>query len=112
MALFSALFRNVKELEACQVKDSAHLRLGSKGFHVRLVQTALCRLGFKFINGQEYIDGVYGLTTAAEVLRYKSSRSIINRAYQNKPDNIVGKMTIIWRARCFRSPSPPARRRM
>ena len=94
MPLFSTLFRGVHELEACHVKDSAHLKLGAKGFHVRLVQTALCRLGFKFISGQEYIDGVYGPTTAAEVLRYKTTRRIINHAYQNKPDNIVGKMTI------------------
>jgi hypothetical protein len=27
-------------------------------------------------------------------LRYKTSRQIINRAYQSTPDNIVGKMTI------------------
>ena len=94
MALFSALFRHVKELETCQTNDAGHLTPGSRGFHVRLVQTALCRLGFKLITGQEYIDGVYGPTTAAEVLRYKTSRSIINHAYQSKPDNIVGKMTI------------------
>jgi peptidoglycan hydrolase-like protein with peptidoglycan-binding domain len=94
MALFSNLFRGVKELQACEVNDSAHLTIGSRGMHVRLVQTALCRLGFKNIHGREYIDGHYGTTTAAEVMRYKTSRQIINHAYQKTPDNIVGKMTI------------------
>jgi peptidoglycan hydrolase-like protein with peptidoglycan-binding domain len=94
MTLFSNLFRGVKELQACEVNDSAHLTIGTRGLHVRLVQTALCRLGFTNIHGSEYIDGYYGASTAAEVLRYKNSRQIINGAYQKTADNIVGKMTI------------------
>ena len=70
MPPFSTLFREILEPEACRVKDSAYLTPGVKGFPVRLVQTALCRLGFKFINGQESIDGVYGPTTAAVSTRH------------------------------------------
>ena len=33
-------------------------------------------------------------TTASAVLRYKTERQIVNRAYQTQPDNIVGKMTM------------------
>lgn len=36
----------------------------------------------------------YGPSTARAVLSYKTKRSIINRAYQQTPDAIVGKMTI------------------
>jgi peptidoglycan hydrolase-like protein with peptidoglycan-binding domain len=94
MALHSRLFARVPELEACLVQDSAHLRPGVTGDHVRLVQTALVYLGFRTISGREYIAGSYGPTTAAAVLEYKTKRKIINFSYQTKPDNIVGKMTI------------------
>ncbi len=40
------------------------------------------------------MDGRYGPRTAAAVLAYKTKRAIINRAYQQTPDSIVGKMTI------------------
>lgn len=94
MALFSELFSGCSELEDCLVRDSAHLVVGTKGYHVRLVQVALVRLGFGGIDGAEYLQGLYGHTTADAVLRYKTSRKIINFSYQSKPDNIVGKMTI------------------
>lgn len=94
MSLGSRLFAGIPELEACLVNDQAHLTIGTSGNHVRLVQEALVRLGFNQISGQEYVDGTYGTSTAAAVLRYKTSRQIINRAYQSTPDNIVGKMTI------------------
>jgi len=94
MALRSRLFAGVPELEACLVQDSAHLTPGTQGEHVRLVQQALVYLGFKSITGPEYIQGVYGPTTTAAVLDYKTKRQIINISYQTKPDNIVGKMTI------------------
>jgi hypothetical protein len=38
--------------------------------------------------------GQYGPTTAAAVLRFKTENQIINRSYQTRPDNIVGKMTM------------------
>jgi peptidoglycan hydrolase-like protein with peptidoglycan-binding domain len=94
MALCSRLFAGVPELEACLVEDHAHLTIGTRGDHVRLVQEALVKLGFNLISGRDYIDGVYGPSTAAAVLRYKTARQIINRAYQSAPDNIVGKMTV------------------
>jgi peptidoglycan hydrolase-like protein with peptidoglycan-binding domain len=94
MPLFSELFSGCRELEECLVKDSAHLVVGTRGYHVRLVQRALVRLGFGRIDGAEYLRGLYGPTTADAVLRYKTSRQIINFSYQSKPDNIVGKLTI------------------
>jgi len=36
----------------------------------------------------------YGPSTASAVLSYKTKHSIINRAYQTQPDNIVGIMTM------------------
>lgn len=94
MALKSRLFQDDDRLQSCQVHDPSHLTLGTKGHHVRLVQTALVNLGFGGIDGQEYIGGIYGRTTAEAVLRFKTSRNIVNRSYQTQPDNIVGKMTI------------------
>jgi peptidoglycan hydrolase-like protein with peptidoglycan-binding domain len=94
MGLRSRLFFGDARLEACLVADAAHLTPGAVGTHVQLVQRALCYLGEKGITGQEYRSGTYGPTTAAAVLRYKQKRGIINRAYQTKADNIVGKMTI------------------
>jgi peptidoglycan hydrolase-like protein with peptidoglycan-binding domain len=94
MALFSRLFKGNEKLICCQLKDADHITPGSVGFHVRLIQTALVNLGFGRIHGREFIDGRYGSTTADAVLRYKTSRQIINFSYQQKPDNIVGKMTI------------------
>ena len=39
-------------------------------------------------------DGIFGPATAAAVLAFKQKRDVINRAYQSKADNIVGKMTM------------------
>ena len=94
MALKSRLFLGNTDLEACLVDDRAHLAPGACGQAVRLVQTALVYLGQKGIAGHEYISGVYGPSTAFAVLAYKTARQIINSAYQTKPDDIVGKMTI------------------
>ena len=94
MPLQSTIFRNEERLQSCAINDVSHLILGTKGHHVRLVQTALVNLNFGGIHGREYVDGHYGQTTADAVLRYKTSRKIINFSYQTRPDNIVGKMTI------------------
>lgn len=94
MALISKLFRGDKALEACQVNDSAHLVVGTKGPHVKKVQQALTLLEGALIDGNETDPGLYGRTTAEAVLAYKKKRSIINRSYQQTADNIVGKMTI------------------
>lgn len=97
MPLRCRLFRGNAALEACLVKDSAHVTPGTVGEHVQLIQRALVYLdvlGAKFIKGDEYRNGEYGTTTSAAVLSFKQRRRIINFTYQTKADNIVGKMTI------------------
>jgi hypothetical protein len=94
MGLSSRLFARDKKLEACQVNDQAHLVLGTKGPHVAKVQLALFALDWLVIDRQELCSETYGPSTSKAVLAYKTKRKIINYAYQNKPDNIVGKMTI------------------
>lgn len=90
MALTSKLFAGDPRLEACALQDSAHVTRGARGEHVGKIQQALNRLDSAGLDE----DGVYGQLTAAAVLRYKRSRSIINRALQTQADDIVGKMTI------------------
>ncbi len=90
MALQSQLLRSDPKLEASAVSDPNHIIPGATGEHVRKIQIALIRLDGATIAP----DGIYGPTTAAAVLAYKQKRNIINRSYQTKADNIVGKMTI------------------
>ena len=94
MALFSNLFRGDANLSACQSKDAAHLTIGARGEHVAKVQFALFALDSSAIDRNEVRSQTYGPSTAKAVLAYKTKRKIINTAYQNTPDNIVGKMTI------------------
>jgi hypothetical protein len=90
MALQSQLFRGDLKLEAAAVSDPAHILPGDAGDHVRKIQLALIQLDGAVIDS----DGKFGPATAAAVLAYKQKRGIINRTYQTKPDNIVGKMTM------------------
>jgi peptidoglycan hydrolase-like protein with peptidoglycan-binding domain len=90
MALQSQTFRNDPKLEAAAVSDPAHIVPGARGEHVRKIQLALIRLDGAAITA----DGNYDPATAAAVLAYKQKRNIVNRAYQTRADNIVGKMTI------------------
>ncbi|NJN46969.1 MAG: peptidoglycan-binding protein [Candidatus Competibacteraceae bacterium] len=90
MSLQSQLFRGDPKLEAAAVSDPAHIMPGTGGDHVRKIQLALIQLNGAAITA----DGVYGPATAAAVLAFKQKRNIINRSYQTKADNIVGKMTI------------------
>ncbi len=94
MPLVSQLFRGDIALEACLVKDSAHLLEGTRGPHVKKIQKALALLDGALIDGSDAAGGLYGRSTADAVLAYKRARGIINRSYQNTADNIVGKMTI------------------
>lgn len=94
MALSSKLFRGDRQLEACAVNDAAHLTLGTRGEHVAKVQMALSALDGLNIDREELVAQNYGRSTALAVLSFKTRRQIINRSYQNTPDNIVGKMTI------------------
>lgn len=92
--LFSNLFKGDASLGACQINDTAHLTIGARGEHVAKVQFALFALDSSAIDTTEVRLKTYGPSTAKAVLAYKTKRRIINAAYQNTPDNIVGKMTI------------------
>ena len=94
MTLNSKLFRGDTALEACQVRDSAHIVEGARGPHVTKIQSAMVTLEGAAIESAEIDMAIYGRSTAAAVLEYKRARKIVNPAYQNQADNIVGKMTI------------------
>src|SRR5262245_52879932 len=97
MGLQSNLFKGDPKLEACAVKDSAHIwrKENFVGEHVGKIQTALIRIDPTLkIEPSELEAKTYGTSTAAAVLAYKRARSIINISYQNSADDIVGKMTI------------------
>jgi hypothetical protein len=93
MSLQSQLFRGDPKLEAAAVSDPAHIVPGAVGEHVGKIQQALIRLDGAVIDELELAEARYGQSTADAVLAYKTKRGIINWAYQNKPDEIVGKMT-------------------
>jgi len=90
MALQSKLFRGDAKLAAALVSDPAHIGQGAIGPHVGKIQQALNELDGAGLNP----DGNYGPATARAVLAYKQKRNIINRSYQTRADNIVGKMTM------------------
>jgi hypothetical protein len=92
--LRSRLFKNDARLQACLVGDSSHVLLGDVGTHVSRIQLALMMLDDNAILKQELASGCYGPATARSVLDYKNKRNIVNRSYQTKADDIVGKMTI------------------
>jgi hypothetical protein len=94
MSLSSLLFRGNAALEACAVRDDAHIRQGAQGDHVAKIQFALFRLDQLAIDRDDLVTQKYGQSTAAAVLKFKARRNIVNRAYQSSADNIVGKMTI------------------
>src|SRR5882724_3102976 len=90
MALSSELLRGEPKLEAAAVSDPSHIVPKSKGEHVRRIQSALNQLDGAALE----TDGSYDAATAAAVLAFKQQRNIINRSYQTKADDIVGKMTM------------------
>jgi hypothetical protein len=94
MALKSHLFSGCTRLENCAVIDSAHVQRGDRGVYVAKIQAALDAIDEAEIDGLEWRQSSFGPSTEAAVLNYKTQRQIINPAYQNKPDAIVGKMTI------------------
>jgi len=94
MPLASKLFSGDSKLQACLISDPAHLVKGTVGDHVSKVQTALLILDNAQVASAELDSKTYGTSTAAAVLAYKTKRGIINYSYQNKADDIVGKMTI------------------
>ena len=94
MPLKSGTLVGDERLEACLVKDSAHLTPGVQGEFVAKVQAALEYLDNLRIDEQELDTQTYGPSTAAAVLAFKKKRKIINYSYQTQEDNIVGRMTI------------------
>jgi len=94
MSLQSKWFRGNTRLQQCLVSDPSHVQKGDQGEHVKLIQQALIRIDNASIDSSELAQGVYGRTTASAVLAYKNKRNIINRSYQTRADDIVGKMTI------------------
>ncbi len=95
MPLESLHFRDNDELQLCLTRDQNHVVPGARGEHVTKIQQALVMLGEAVIAPAEITGTLYGATTSSAVLRFKGPpRNIINKAYQNTPDNIVGKMTI------------------
>jgi len=94
MKLRSNLFGGERLLEACSVSDPAHILPESVGKHVSKIQIALAILDGAHIDSTDVSSRRYGPSTAAAVLAFKKKRNIINRSYQSKVDNIVGKMTI------------------
>ena len=94
MPLQSELFRDDAALQACLVKDTAHIVRGARGQHVGKIQSALGIIEGALIDSDELANSFYGSSTASEVLAYKRKRDIVNRTYQQRADDIVGKMTI------------------
>jgi hypothetical protein len=89
-------FKGDAALEACLVKDEAHIKQGVNGVggHVLKIQQALTTLDRLAISPDEIRKKTFGQSTAAAVLKFKQKRRIINFSYQTQADNIVGKMTI------------------
>lgn len=94
MVLKSRIFKGDPIFEACLVRDSAHITPGARGDHVSKIQGVIMFLDDTMISKDELKSKYYGPSTATAVRNYKSKRNIINRSYQTKADDIVGKMTI------------------
>lgn len=95
--LKSAAFKGDRLLEAALNNDASHIVPGAQGDHVLKLQGALEFLLSSppaGITDDEISARRYGPTTSAAVLRFKTEHKIINFAYQTRPDNIVGKMTM------------------
>jgi hypothetical protein len=93
--LKSQLFAGDARLRACETQDSAHILEGDSGSYVGLIQAALAAVDGAEIDAGERAATRYGRSTSAAVLKYKSRRQIVNHAYQNSADAVVGKMTIV-----------------
>jgi hypothetical protein len=91
--LRSPLLAGDRALEACAVSDPAHIMPRAQGPHVRKIQDALDQIDRAGLaQTSEYKTSTYGPATAAAVVRFKTSRKILN--HLNQIDPIVGKKTI------------------
>jgi hypothetical protein len=97
MPLQSELFSGDAKLNDALNVPLKHITPGSSGPHVSKIHTALGRLVPNVAIAQNELDSkTYGDTTTEAVKAYKRSHvpPIINIAYQNTVDGIVGQMTI------------------
>jgi hypothetical protein len=94
MSLRSRFFSGDGKLEAAAISNPAHIVPGAAGQHVGKIQQALRLLDGDAIDPVELAAERYGPSTAKAILSYKTKYSIVNRAYQTRPDNIVGIMTM------------------
>jgi hypothetical protein len=94
MGLQSKHFKGDPKLEACLIRHDAHVVKGATGDHVRKIHVALMALDNLTIASAELDAKHYGTSTEEAVLKFKKKRKIINFAYQNTEDKIVGKMTL------------------
>ena len=94
MGLRSRAFAGDTALEACLLRDQAHITPGARGPHVEKIQGFVMFLDGATIEQTELLARHYGPSTAAAVLAFKTKRRIINTSYQTRADDIVGKMTI------------------
>jgi hypothetical protein len=97
MPLQSDLFSGDAKLNDALNFPLKHITPGSSGPHVSKIHTALGRLVPNVAIAQSELDSTtYGDTTTDAVKAYKRSHvpPIINIAYQNTVDGIVGQMTI------------------
>ena len=101
--LESPLLRDDPRLAACLKAPAQHILRGASGAHVTRLQLALMAvLPGATLPPAELPDLVrarsaqFGTGTEALVFRFKSEHDppIVNRAYQNSVDRIVGQMTL------------------
>lgn len=94
MPLRSYCFAGDARLEAASASHTGHIVPGARGTHVAKIQWAVITLDGARIAAGELQGQLYGPSTAKAVLDYKRKRQIINRAYQQSADDVVGIMTI------------------
>src|SRR4051794_162811 len=93
-ALEHPLLREHARLRSCLAVDKDHVQLGDIGDFVVAIQKTLMTLDHADIAPDELKGKSFGTSTRDAVLAYKRSRKIINLAYQNAADAVVGRMTI------------------
>jgi peptidoglycan hydrolase-like protein with peptidoglycan-binding domain len=94
MPLRSKLFVDDQALEAAFVSNPAHITRGAQGDYAAKIQQCVLIHETAIDLGNEVQTRTYGPQTAAAVQKYKANRKIINPAYQQAADDIVGIMTM------------------
>lgn len=101
-------FKNNNKIRQCADRPLSHIKYGDKGEHVALIQEALKQIREQALKGAgldvpphinddpDIKKKLFDTSTRNCIQTYKNDRSIINYAYQDKADPIVGQMTIKW----------------